>query len=87
VEGTYLDRKENFLWWRPEWVREGFIRYPVDGKAYPRREPEKMITFASGTPWSHPHPEFDRLVRRHMLRLRRRFFATHGLTHQPRAWV
>lgn len=87
VEGTYLDRKEHFLWWRPEWVREGFDRYPVDRKSYPPREPEKMIAFASGTPWSHPHPEFDRLVQRQMIRLRRRFFATHGLVEQPRAWL
>jgi hypothetical protein len=54
VKGTYLTSYKQARWFRPEWVRAGFKRYPYDKSLYSRRDSTRMIRFASGTPWSEP---------------------------------
>jgi hypothetical protein len=52
VQGTHLESYGAARWFRPEWVRSGFRRYPYHRDTYSRRAPKRMVEFASGTPWS-----------------------------------
>jgi hypothetical protein len=87
VSGTILPQssaKDLPRWFRPEWVRAGFKRYPHDTRRYGRRGPSRMIRFASGTPWSKTCKADVRAI--YGEQVVGWFFYAHSRTELPEAW-
>jgi hypothetical protein len=83
VNGTQVSYCNDFQWWRPEWIRSGFARYPHED----RIDPEGMLLYASGTPFEHGYADFPAAVAKFGQKVALRFFETHGRVRVPRAWV
>jgi hypothetical protein len=83
VSGTLVSYCNDMQWWRPEWIRAGFARYPSRG----RKDPEGMLLYASGTPFEHGYADFPDALVKFADRITPRFFETHGRLRIPRAWV
>ncbi len=79
--------RSGFTWWRHDWARRGLARYPYSREAYGTRDEKKLLAFASGTPWQHPHRSFADFTRIWGLNiLKREFYRGHGLRRVPDAW-
>jgi len=83
VLGTLVVYCNDLQWWRPEWVRAGFRRYPHKD----RKDPAAMIRYASGSPTRHDYKDFPQLLEKFGALVTQRFFETHGRVRLPRAWV
>jgi hypothetical protein len=80
AENTMIETNR-LVWWRPEWVRDGFERYPSDD---PDRVVDRLIALNLGTPWTLPHPRFNMLLAKQSREdLAVAFFKTHALTEIP----
>jgi hypothetical protein len=88
VAGTRVQYTSDFQWFRPEWVREGFLRYPCTWSGdFARDDPEGMIRYATGTPWKNEYNEFNFVMKMFEDKVVERFFETHGLPAQPEDWL
>lgn len=63
AEKTHIE-KNRLVWWRAEWVREGFARYPYNSEIYPHRDEEHLLKMNTGTPQNMPHPRWHLLLKR-----------------------
>lgn len=82
VNGTRVSYCKDFQWWRPEWIRAGFARYPNEQ----RIDQEGMLRYASGTPTASDYADFPAALAKFGEKVIRRFFETHGRVRLPRAW-
>lgn len=82
--GTLIETNR-LVWWRVEWARQGFERYP---SRQPSRDIPALIALNYGLPWDLPHPRF------HLLReaktypeLEPLFWDAHALSEIPAEYL
>jgi hypothetical protein len=85
VAGTFVSYIKDFRWWKADWVRAGFMRYPSNGD--PERNISKMVRYARGTPFQHGYKDFPALKKKFRDQVVVRFFETQGMARQPKEWL
>jgi len=78
AELTVIESNQ-LVWWRLEWVRAGFERYPSTDRD---RDVEKLIGWNYGTPWELSHPRFH-LLQKKRRQLVAKFFDGHAFAELP----
>jgi hypothetical protein len=85
VAGTYVSYIKDFRWWKADWVRAGFRRYPNAHQS--ARDVPNMVRYARGTPCKHGYKDFPALKKKFREQVVLRFFETHGMARQPKEWL
>lgn len=84
AEGTFIE-SNRVAWWRRDWVRDGFARYPSTD---PDRVVDTLIRLNYGTPTKLPHPRFHLLLEKQApAQLLEAFFDAHALTEIPAEYL